>query len=79
MFGLTDFYFHRVDLSNAMGFGSLPHLVGGVRVGSQPLKNVLLGVGWGPLYGGVIMGGGTYTFSWGVNISASAAVGALKK
>lgn len=73
MFALADLYFHRVDISSTMGFGSWPHLVGGPRVGSQPLKNILVGVGWGPMYGGVVIGGGTYKFSFGVNISAGEA------
>jgi hypothetical protein len=79
MFALADLYVPRVDINSAMGFGNWTHLVGGVRVGSQPLKNILVGVGWGPIYGGVAMGNGAYTFSFGVNISASAAVAALKK
>lgn len=78
MYALADFYFTPVDIISA-GFGNWPHLVGGARVGSQPLKNILVGIGWGPLYGGVVIGGGTYKFSFGVNISASAAVSALKK
>jgi hypothetical protein len=79
MFGLTDLYFRPVDASSTMGFGSLPHLVGGARVGSQPLKNILVGVGWGSMYGGVVLGGGNYTFSFGANISVSAALAALKQ
>ena len=79
MFALMDLYSRPVNIASTMGLGHWPHLVEGVRVGSQPLKNILVGVGWGPMYGGVIMGGGTYTFSFGVNISASAAVSALKK
>jgi hypothetical protein len=78
VFGVVDLYFRPVDISG-LGFGNWPHIVEGVRVGSQPLKNILLGVGWGPMYGGVVVGGGTYTFSFGVNISASAAVSALRK
>jgi len=68
-----------VDISSTMGFGSWPPFVAGAWVGSQPLKHVLAGVGWGPIYGGVAMGGGTYSFSFGVNISVSAAAAALKK
>jgi hypothetical protein len=79
MFALADLYFRPVDTTGTMAFDSWPHFVGGAWVGSQPLKNILVGVGWGPMYGGVIMGSGTYTFSFGVNISASAALSALKK
>lgn len=79
MFAVVDLYFKPADIKSALGFDSWPHLVEGVRVGSQPLKNILLGVGWGPVYGGVVVGGGTYTFSFGLNISASAALGALKR
>jgi hypothetical protein len=78
MFGVADLYFRPIDIKG-LGFGNLPHAVEGVWVGNQPLKHILVGVGWGPLYGGVVMGNGSYTFSFGVNISASAAVGALKK
>jgi hypothetical protein len=78
MFGMVDLYFRPTDIKG-LGFGSWPHAVEGVWVGSQPLKHILLGVGWGPMYGGVVMGNGTYTFSFGANISASAALSALKK
>jgi hypothetical protein len=79
MFGLADLYLKPVDIKNAMGFGSLPHLVGGLRAGSQPLKNILVGVGWGPLFGGVVLGNGSHAFSFGVNISAATAMSAVKK
>jgi len=79
IYALANVYFKPVDLSATMGFDSLPHLVGGAWVGSQPLKHVFTGIGWGPMYAGVVIGGGTYAFSYGVNISASAALGALKK
>ena len=78
IFAVADLYFKPVDTKAAMGFGGWPHAVEGVRVGNRPLKNILLGVGWGPLYGGVVVGGGTYSYSFGVNISV-AAIGALKK
>lgn len=78
-FAVTDLYFRPVDIKSTMGFGTWPHAVEGVWVGSQPLKHILLGVGWGPMYGGVVVGGGTYTFSFGANISAGAALSALKK
>jgi hypothetical protein len=78
MFGVADLYFRPTDITG-LGFGNWPHAVEGVWVGSQPLKHILMGVGWGPMYAGVVMGGGTYTFSFGVNISASAAASALKK
>jgi hypothetical protein len=74
MFAVVDSYWKPADIKSTMGFDSRPHLVEGVRVGSQPLKNILLGVGWGPLYGGVVVGSGTYSFSFGLNISASAAL-----
>ena len=74
MFAVVDLYLKPADIKSTMGFDSWPHLVEGVRVGSQPLKNILLGVGWGPVYGGVVVGNGTYTFSFGLNISASAAL-----
>lgn len=73
MFGVVDLYFKPTDISG-LGFGNWPHAVEGVWVGSQPLKHLLVGVGWGPMYGGVVMGGGSYSFSFGVNISASAAL-----
>lgn len=79
MFAVADLYLKPVDIKSTVGFDSWPHLVEGVRVGSQPLKNILLGIGWGPVYGGVVVGGGSYSFSFGLNISASAAVAALKK
>jgi hypothetical protein len=79
VFAVVDLYLRPVDIKNAMGFGSWPHVVEGARVGSQPLKNILAGVGWGPMYAGVVVGGGTHTFSFGMNISISAAVSALKK
>jgi hypothetical protein len=78
MFGVIDLYFHPTDITG-LGFGNWPHAVEGVWVGSQPLKHILLGVGWGPMYGGAVVGGGRYAFSFGVNISASAALAALKK
>jgi hypothetical protein len=78
MFGVVDLYFRPTDIKG-MGFGNWPHAVEGVWVGNQPLKHLLVGVGWGPMYGGVVMGNGSYTFSFGVNISASAAAGVLKK
>lgn len=78
MFAVVDLYFRPTDIKG-LGFSSWPHAVEGVRVGNRPLKNILLGVGWGPMYGGVVVGGGTYTYSFGVNISASAAVSAVKK
>lgn len=74
MFAVVDLYLKPADIKSTMGFGSWPHLVEGVRVGSQPLKNILLGVGWGPVYGGVVVGSGSYSFSFGLNISASAAL-----
>jgi hypothetical protein len=74
MFAVVDLYLKPADIKSTMGFDSWPHLVEGVRVGSQPLKNILLGVGWGPVYGGVLVGNGNYTFSFGLNISASAAM-----
>jgi hypothetical protein len=73
MFGVVDLYFKPTDIKG-LGFGNWPHLVEGVKVGSRPLKNILLGVGWGPVYGGVVAGGGSYSLSFGVNISASAAM-----
>lgn len=79
MFALVDLYFKPADIKSTMGFDSWPHLVEGVRGGSQPLRNILLGVGWGPIYGGVVVGNGSYSFSFGLNISAAAAVAALKK
>lgn len=78
MFGVVDLYFRPTDIKG-LGFGNWPHAVEGVWVGNQPLKHILLGVGWGPMYGGVVLGNGNYTLSFGVNISASAALGALKK
>jgi hypothetical protein len=78
MFGVVDLYFRPTDIKG-LGFGNWPHAVEGVWVGNQPLKHILLGVGWGPMYGGVVMGNGNYTLSFGINISASAAMGALKK
>jgi hypothetical protein len=74
VFAVVDLYLKPADIKSTMGFNSWPHLVEGVRVGSQPLKNILLGVGWGPIYGGVVVGSGSYSFSFGLNISASAAV-----
>ena len=73
MFGAVDLYFRPTDIKG-LGFGNWPHAVEGVWVGNQPLKHILLGVGWGPMYGGVVMGSGSYAFSFGVNISASAAL-----
>ncbi len=78
MFGTVDVYFRPTDITG-LGFGNWPHAVSGVWVGNQPLKHILAGAGWGPMYGGVVMGGGNYSFSFGVNISASAALTALKK
>jgi hypothetical protein len=74
MFAVVDLYLKPADIKSTMGFDSWPHLVEGVRVGSQPLKNILVGVGWGPVYGGVVVGSGSYSFSFGLNISASAAL-----
>lgn len=79
LYALADLYFKPVDIKSTMGFTGLPHFVGGAWVGNQPLKHLLLGLGWGPVYGGVTLGGGTYTYSFGVNISASAALEAFKK
>jgi hypothetical protein len=78
MFGVADLYFRPTNITG-LGFGNWPHIVEGAWVGSQPLKHILVGVGWGPMYGGVVMGSGTYLFSFGVNVSASAALAALKK
>jgi hypothetical protein len=74
VFAVVDLYLKPADIKSTMGFNSWPHLVEGVRVGSRPLKNILLGVGWGPVYAGVVVGSGHYSFSFGLNISASAAV-----
>ncbi len=71
IFGVMDLYFRPTDIKG-LGFGNWPHAVEGVWVGSQPLHHILIGVGWGPMYGGVVMGNGTHTLSFGVNISASA-------
>jgi hypothetical protein len=79
VYALANFYIKPVDIKSTMGFGGWPHVVEGVWVGNRPLKHILLGIGWGPIYGGVTMGGGTYTYSFGLNISARAALGALKK
>ena len=79
LYALANFYVHPVDVKSAMSFDAWPHLVEGVWVGNRPLKHILLGIGWGPIYGGVTIGGGTYTYSFGLNISASSALGALKK
>jgi hypothetical protein len=78
VFGAMDLYFRPTDITG-LGFGNWPHAVEGVWVGSQPLKRILLGVGWGPMYGGVVVGSGTYSLSFGVNVSASAALTALKR
>jgi hypothetical protein len=73
VFAVVDLYVRPTDIKG-LGFGSWPHAVEGVLVGSRPLKNILLGVGWGPVYGGVVVGGGTYSYSFGLNISAQAAL-----
>jgi hypothetical protein len=78
VFGVADLYFRPTDITG-LGFGNWPHAVEGVWVGNQPLKHILLGVGWGPMYGGVVVGSGSYSFSFGINISASAAASALMK
>jgi hypothetical protein len=70
VFAVADVYFKPVDIKSTMGFSGWPHMLAGVRVGNRPFKNVLLGAGWGPLYGGVVVGGGSYAYSFGVNISA---------
>lgn len=73
MFAVVDLYFKPVDIKG-VGFGKWPHLVEGVWVGNRPLKNILLGLGWGPVYAGVVVGNGTYALSFGLNISAGAAL-----
>ena len=73
MFAVVDLYLKPADIKSPMSFDSWPHLVEGVRVGSQPLKNILLGAGWGPVYAGVVVGSGSYSFSFGLNIPASLA------
>jgi hypothetical protein len=75
VFAIADGYARPVDIKTAQGFTGLPHLLGGVRIGNQPLKNVLVGLGWGPIYGGVVIGGGRYAYSFGVNISIGAVTG----
>jgi hypothetical protein len=73
MFAVVDLYLRPTDIKG-LGFGNWPHAVEGVRVGNRPLKSILLGVGWGPVYGGVVVGGGMYTYSFGLNISIAAAL-----
>lgn len=75
VFAVADWYTRPVDIKSAQGFSGWPHLLGGVRIGNQPLKNILVGVGWGPMYGGVAIGGGSYAYSFGVNLSVGAVVG----
>ncbi len=75
VFAVADLYFRPVDIKGAMGFGNWPHLVAGPRIGNQPLKSILAGVGWGPLYAGVVIGGGKYAYSFGVNVSVRAVAG----
>lgn len=79
VYAVTNLYVKPVDLDGTAGYNSLPHFVEGVLVGSQPLKHILFGIGWGPMYAGVVVGGGTYTFSYGVNISVTTALSALRK
>jgi hypothetical protein len=75
VFAVADWYARPVDIKSAQGLSGIPHLLGGVRIGNQPLKNVLVGLGWGPMYGGVVIGGGGYAYSFGVNISVGAVAG----
>ncbi len=74
VFAVADLYVRQVDIKGTMSFSGWPHLVEGVKIGNRPLKNILLGVGWGPVYGGVVLGSGSYAYSFGLNISASAVV-----
>jgi hypothetical protein len=77
-YGAVDLYVRPADIKG-LGFGTWPHFVEGVRVGNRPLKSILLGAGWGPFYAGVVMGNGTRSLSYGVNISTSAITSSVKK
>lgn len=78
VFAVADLYFRPVDIKSAQGFASWPHLLAGPRIGNQPLKSILVGVGWGPVYAGVVIGGGAYSYSFGVNLSLGAVAGASR-
>jgi len=75
VFAVADLYSRPVDIKSAMGFGSWPHLLAGPRIGNQPLKSILAGIGWGPMYGGVVISGGAHAYSFGFNISVGAVAG----
>lgn len=47
IFGLVNLYFKPIDVKGT-GFSKWPHLVAGVAIDSTPLKNILVGVGYGP-------------------------------
>jgi hypothetical protein len=48
-FGIIDLYPYKVDVRNT-NFSWIPYVIGGAKIGSQPLHNILLGVGWGPKF-----------------------------
>lgn len=58
IFALVNYYFQPVDIKRS-GFSWVPHAVAGVKIGSQPLKRAIVGVGYGPalanLYFGLVL------------------------
>lgn len=49
LLALFDYYPRAFDIKSS-GWDPYPHLVTGVALASQPLKKVLVGVGYGPIY-----------------------------
>jgi len=54
-FGIFEFYPHKTDVRNT-NFSPIPYLIGGVKIGRQPLHNILAGVGWGPKFAQFYLG-----------------------
>lgn len=55
IFAVFDYYFKAVDTKSG-GWYAFPHLLTGVAIGSQPLKKVLIGGGYGPMFANFYVG-----------------------
>jgi hypothetical protein len=77
IFALFDYYIKPVDIKNTI-LPKLPYLLMGVGLGSQPLKQALFGVGWGPVYAnfyaGLLLNTERVTSTWKCGDNAPTAV-----
>jgi hypothetical protein len=80
IFALIDIYPVAVDVKNTV-LPKFPYFLAGAAIGSQPLKKVLFGIGWGPLfanfYAGLLLNTQAAPASWscGDKLPAAPAAG----